>query len=182
MRDATDQRRSRRAGVASVVLACVLCALPLASLPGCVTETKQRGPHRPQPADVRPTSIFPSIRFFEDTDGDGYYDTSEVTIYLFAEAYPEASVRVPGQFVFRLKGPGGSELRTWRFDQDACDKAVRPAPPGPGFVFRLSLLNDAKGDKVDADSAELTCEFIPSTGEPVRSVATPVRIGRVGRI
>lgn len=179
---ASSSHLSQRLTPARAALALLACVLSLASLPGCVTESKPRGPHRPQPADVRATSIFPSIRFFEDTDGDGYYDTSEVTIYLFAESYPEASVRVPGQFVFHLKGPGGIELRTWRFDQAACEKAVRPAPPGPGFFFRISLLNDAKGDKLDVESADLTCEFIPDTGDPVRSVATPVRIGRVGRI
>lgn len=172
----------RCAGSARVVVLALFAAVASATLGGCVTEHKPRGPQRPQPEAVQPTSIFPSVRFFEDTDGNGYYDTTQVTVYLFAEVYPEASVRVPGTFVFRLRGQGGKELRAWNFDQAACDKALRPAPPGPGFVFRLSLLDAPASDAIDVEGAELTCEFTPAQGEPVRSVATPVRVGRVGRI
>lgn len=162
-----------------VLLAGVLLAgLGLA---GCVTETKLRGPKHTQPAAARATSLFPSVRFFEDTDGNGYYDTTEFTLYVFSDAYPEASIRVPGEFVFRLKGAKGKELRSWRFDSATSEKALRRAPVGPGYVFRLSLLEAEAGDRIDEGSAELTSEFIPAEGDPVKSVATAVRIGRTGK-
>ncbi|MFA6046619.1 MAG: hypothetical protein WC718_16660 [Phycisphaerales bacterium] len=149
---------------------------------GCVTESKPRGPRHAQPAAARASTLFPSVRFFEDTDGDGYFDTTEVTVYIFSNTYPEASILVPGEFVFHLKGANGKELRTWRFDQAACDKSLRRLPVGPGFIFRLSLLEGTGGDKLDDTAGELTTEFVPAEGDPVNSVATAVRIGRTGRI
>lgn len=169
-------RWSSSRGLIAAVSFALLC------LPGCVTESKPRGPQHPQPASARASTLFTSVRFFEDTDGDGYFDTTEVTVYVFSDAYPDASILVPGEFVFHLKGASGKQLRTWRFDQAACDKALRRAPVGPGFVFRLSLLDGEGGDKLEESAGELAIDFIPAQGDEVNSVATAVRIGRTGRI
>lgn len=167
-------------GLALRPLAAVLAAAMV--LAGCVTESKPRGPRHAQPVAARASSLFPSVRFFEDTDGNGYFDTTEVTVYIFSNTYPEASILVPGEFVFHLKGANGKAIRTWRFDQAACDKSLRRLPVGPGFIFRLSLLEGTAGDKLDDTAAELTTEFVPAEGDRVNSVATAVRVGRTGRI
>lgn len=146
---------------------------------GC-NSTPRRGPKHAQPDGVRPTQLLPSVKFAEDTDGNGYYDTIDVVLYAFSAQYPDASIYVPGTFSFRLIARDGRVIRQWPFGPESAAAAVRRGPVGPGYEFRLSLLEGA-GDRVEEPSAELTATFTPTGGQVLKAVATPVRIGRTGR-
>lgn len=147
---------------------------------GCQSQPK-RGPKRPQPPAIQATQLLPSVKFFEDTDGNGFLDTVEVTLYVFSEQYPDASVFIPGGFEFKLTGREGRVLREWKLNEEQARAAVRRGPVGPGYIFRLSLL-DGGTDKLDEASAELFASFVPAGSPPVKSVSTTVRIGRTGRL
>lgn len=147
---------------------------------GCQSQPK-RGPKRPQPPSIQATQLLPSVKFFEDTDGNGFLDTVEVTLYVFSEQYPDASVYIPGAFEFKLTGREGRVLREWKMSEEQARAAVRRGPVGPGYIFRLSLL-DGGSDKIEETSAELFASFVPPGSPPVKSVSTTVRIGRTGRL
>ncbi len=80
-------------------------------LGGCVTDGPKTGPKRPQPSNAVPTQFVPSIGSFEDTNANGYPDSATISIYVFSDSYPEASILVPGTLSFRLTTRDGKVLR-----------------------------------------------------------------------
>jgi len=157
--------------------------LALVLLVGCETAAKPRGPRHPQPAQVIATQLLPNASpSFSDTDGNGYFDALEIRVYVFAEAYPESSVSVPGAFTFRLIGKGGKLLREWTFDQAAAAAARRTMPAGPIHVFQLSLLGTPPGDIIHESTAELATQFTPVQGPVLTAPSNSLRVGRVGKL
>jgi hypothetical protein len=142
---------------------------------GCVPEQQHK--LRPQPADVQPSRLGVWATFPEDTDANGYLDTTVVTVYISSDTYP-APIAVPGSFVFRLMSKDGKELAKWDIPEDKAIKAARKMPAGPAYFFRLCLL-DVGTDKIDAAAdAQLTAEFKPRSGEVVRAPLTKLQFGR----
>ncbi|MDX2132574.1 MAG: hypothetical protein SFY69_11040 [Planctomycetota bacterium] len=164
-----------RAARPSLVLAMLAMILV-----GCQSAPK-KGPARPPPADIQPTQVLPYFSFFEDTNGNGYLDSSRVTIYLFSDAYSDASIMVPGTLSLRLTTRDGRVIREWKYTEDETARLVRRGPVGPGFVFVLSLLDNGGTDVIDDLKGELVAEIRLADGRPLSSVSNSVRIGRSGR-
>lgn len=160
----------------------ILGVLLTAALAACEAGEKPRGPRRPQPAGVVPTALFPAAApAFTDTDGNGYFDALEVTVHIFAEAYPESSVSVPGAFTFVLRGREGREIRRWEFDEAATAAVVRKRAVGPAYIFRLSLLEGGT-DAIEESAGELSTSFRPAAGKPLTASASTVRLGRASKL
>lgn len=116
-------------------------------------------------------------QFPDDTDRNGYYDTILVTVYLFSSAHA-LPVELPGGFSFRLTGPDDKPLADWSFNQQQTAAARRGFLPGPGYLFRLSLLDDGT-DTLNATEGSLRCRFEPVAGEPIEPKAgTTIVVGR----
>jgi hypothetical protein len=105
-----------------------------------------------------------------DTNGNGYLDTIDVTVYISSDSYP-APIAVPGSFEFRLIGKNGAELARWPIDETSAAAAVRNAPAGPAYIFRLNIL-DVGTDNVEAQAVDLSAEFRPKQGQPVHAPVT----------
>lgn len=166
---------SRRLATGSAGITALACL----ALAGCVSaEPRDRAPPK-QPQWARPTTMLVSTSFPEDSDGNGYFDTMGVTVYLFDDQFAVAPIQVPGTFSFTLTGPDGQDLATWTLPPDRAAAAVRAMPPGPGYVIRLSLLEGGT-DRTTARNAELYAVFSPAEGEPVRAKALTVTVGRSG--
>lgn len=163
--------------MAAAALAAVLIAMMLA--PGCVSAEPRDRPAPKQPQWARPSALLVSTSFPEDTDGNGYLDAIGVTVYVFDDQFPGASIQVPGAFSFSLTGPQGVTLARWDLTADQAAALVRSMPPGPGYVIRLSLLEQGT-DRTDVRNAELHTVFTPTSGQAVRAKALTVTIGRSG--
>lgn len=162
--------------LASRILVCIaLCAVV-----SCAGKRPQTGPRHAQPAGVRPNQMVASVGPFEDTNGNGYPDSATVSVYVFSDAYPEASVMVPATLLFRLAAKGVT-LREWHFDEAQAAGLVRRGPVGLGYVVRLSLLDSGQNDQVTDSRGELTVTFRAAEGVALTSVPESVRIGRSGR-
>lgn len=146
---------------------------------GCVSAEPKDRPPPQQPSWARPSTILISTSFPEDTNGNRYLDQIGVTVYLFDDQFAAAPLRTPGSFTFTLKSGDGAPIREWIISAEEADKAVRPMPPGPGYIFRLSLLKDGT-DEIEVRNAELFSVFTPKEGEPVRGKALTVTIGPAG--
>lgn len=148
---------------------------------GCASNEPKRGPRRPPPPRVTPTQILPSVSFFEDTNGNGFLDSSRVTVYVFSDQYPDASIIVPATLAVRLSTRDGRLIREWVFDERATESLIRRGPVGLGYVFVLSMLDNAGTDVIDDTRGELVVTYSPVGGQPLNSVSNTVRIGRSGR-
>ncbi|GJQ30309.1 MAG: hypothetical protein HBSAPP03_21930 [Phycisphaerae bacterium] len=148
---------------------------------GCAATSAPRGPKKPPPSGVVPTQIVTSIGPFDDTDANGYPDSATVSVYIFSDAYPEASIMLPATLTFRLRGKSGTVLREWDFSSEQTAGLVRRAPAGPCYVVRLSLLDTEAGDEVPESRADLSVTYRTLTGTTLVSVPEPVRVGRAGR-
>lgn len=172
-----SERRNRlgswRAGAALSTLAAA------ALLTGCVSAEPADRPPPKQPSWAKTTDVFVSSGFPEDTDGNAYLDTMAVTMYLFDGQFPGASIRVPGSVSFVLMTSEGSPLGRWDLTEQQTAASARPMPPGPGYVFKLSLL-DHGTDKLDSRVAELAATFTPTGGKPVRAKVLTITLGRTG--
>jgi hypothetical protein len=151
----------------------------LGALGGCVSDEPDRPTLRPQPSDVQAESIFPAVELAKDTDVNGYLDTIDAIVYVWGDRYKQASIYLPGSFTITLTSKAGEPIAEWKFDEKQCSEAVRKLPPGPGYIFRLSLL-DRGGDRIEAQSADLRIEFAPTKGRPIYAPATELRIGKTG--
>jgi hypothetical protein len=151
----------------------LLSLLPLA---GCVSDEPRHSMPR-QPTDVQPTRMGVWATLPEDTDANGFLDTVDVTVYISSDRYP-APIAVPGTFEFKLMGKENKELARWDIPQDKARASARKMPAGPAYFFRLSVL-DAGSDKFDPQAVDLTAEFKPVTGAPVRAPLTALRFGRI---
>ena len=156
--------------------------------PGCVTTNNGKTESRPhlgsqrQPEGVSAGSLFVAAEYPVDTDANGYVDTINVTAYLFdGSGKTTLAVFVPGEFEFTLMDARGTSVATWRIDQTRAEAAVQLMQAGPGYRFRLSLL-ELGTDKLETPSVVLMCAFKPPTGNTVRSTGgTSFRLGRAQR-
>ena len=152
----------------------------LALLAGCVTERPANRPQpKPQPAQVTVGKVWISSTPPQDTDVNGFFDTVDLTIYLFAPNFP-ASILVPGEFTFELhskSAPDAKPIVTWQISKEAAAAATGSSAVGPYYFFRLSLL-DRGGDVMADQTADLVATFTPERGGPVKEVVT-FRVGRL---
>lgn len=153
----------------------------IATFAGCVSDGPKRGPKGTQPVGVIPTQIVTSIGPFDDTDGNGYPDSATISLYVFADAYPEASVMIPATLIFRLRAKDGATLREWAFTEDRTASLVRRGPVGLGYVVRLSLLDTEGGDTVTETRGDLSVTYKTVSGVTLTSVPEAVRIGQSKR-
>jgi hypothetical protein len=149
---------------------------------GCVTEGKRPPPPPqpvpPQPRDLQPDRVVRAVGLPEDTDRSGHSDLIPITVYLFATNY-DAPLSVPGRFVFALRTPDGAELARWEFDEARTQAASRMFLVGPGYTFRLNLL-DVGSDQLPISEPLLFVSFYPRHGAPVEPRAgTTIFMGGV---
>lgn len=156
-----------------------------ATLTGCVAD----GPQPPTPTKPRdlpaPRGLAADRLLLAvgdtplDTDGDGYADTFEATVYLFS-GRADLPFHAEGTFQFILVGAGGQQLATWVLPPERASTSRMKTIVGEGYLFRLDL-NDAGGDRLDGARATLIAAFISSEpGASPVSASTSVRAGRVG--
>jgi hypothetical protein len=172
------QPRRTRAHISLSALA-VLAAAPFL-FASCAAEPSRRGA-RP-PADATPGVLAITATDFIDTDSNKFRDTSTVVLYIFPEsAQYQLPMRAEGTFDFALESQG-KPLARWTMDEDRSGAARRQLPPGPGYVFELSLL-ELGSDRVNAPDAELIATFLPLDGSrPLRArTQSPLLLGSVGR-
>jgi hypothetical protein len=146
---------------------------------GCVSAEPADRPPPKQPSWAKPSDLLVSSGFPEDIDGNGYLDTMAMTVYVFDAQFPGASIQAPGTFAFALTTPDGKPIARWDLTIEETTAAARPMPPGPGYLFKLSLL-DKGGDKINTRVAELSTVFTPVTGKPVRAKSLTVTFGQTG--
>lgn len=154
----------------------LLAAFLASVLTACVSAEPRRELPR-QPSGLQPAALFLSAKLPDDADGNGFLDTMDATVYVFADRY-KASIFVPGTFEFRLVAKDGKNLGTWKFDEKQTAAAAAAFPPGPGYLFRLSLLNGFT-DRLDSQPAELLCTFTSREGLAVSARPTVLRMGRI---
>jgi hypothetical protein len=155
-----------------------VCIIPLVCcLAGCVSDEPGRRRLPAQPPSIQPTAVGVWATPPRDTDANGFLDTVEVTVYVSSDQYP-APVHVPGRFTFRLIGTEKKELARWEFDEAATEAAMRRNTVGPGYYFRLSML-DVGTDEYEAQAADLAAEFTPRVGKSVSAPLTGLRFGRI---
>ncbi len=145
---------------ASLVVALGACA-PRAQGPS--TEP----PHATQ--DIRPAVVALSANNFEDTDGNRYRDSANVTVFIFSDSprHPVA-MEMLGEFDLTLTDATGTLLARWHFTAEQAERARGRFGPGPGFLFVLSL-NDRGTDKMETHEAQLSCVFTPPDGPPIQA-------------
>ncbi len=158
------------------------CGLALAtSLPGCVNADERP---TPQPTPAQPSNVIPdrlslSASWPEDTNANGYPDTTTVVVYVFDTRYSAAPIAVPGTMTLRLIEKSGAVVREWSYTVDETQKAVRRFAAGPGYQLLPSLL-DHGTDRVDVQEVDVMAIFTPVGGTPVRSRGSAtIRIGRL---
>jgi hypothetical protein len=163
-----------------LLTATLLSAALLGALCGCVTEGKKNIPK--QPLDSKPAVLLVTATQPEDTDSNGYPDSTLVTVYVFTDRTEyEMPIQVPGSLTFRLVDPKGKELARWVYDEQQTLKAQRRLPGGPGYVFGLSLL-DVGTDELPTTVATMAATFTPKDGRPVqRAASATLRLGRQNR-
>ncbi|MDI1290913.1 MAG: hypothetical protein PSX37_13310, partial [bacterium] len=149
-------------------------------LASCVTERKGNQPQAgPQPQTVVVGKVWIAATPPQDTDVNGYFDTVDLTIYLFGHNYP-ASLIIPGEFKFDLvskSAPNDKPFATWSVSKEAAAASTGSSAVGPFYSIRLSLL-DRGGDNFPDQTADIVAVFTPTAGAPVREVVT-VRIGKL---
>ena len=152
-------------------------AAALWSLPGCVSDEPQRKPMAAPPANVKATKLGVWATLPEDSDSNGYLDTVDLTVYVSSDTYA-APIAIPGSFEFHLVGKGGKDLAKWEIPEKTAVAALRRMPAGPAYVFRLNILDVGK-DEFEAQAVDLSAEFIPNSGPPVRAPMTGLRFGKI---
>lgn len=150
----------------------------LAAATGCVNDgPKPRQTVRPpaaQPSGAVVTVVdLAATRYARDSDKNGYADEVNATAFLFAPPH-ETPVVVPGEFRFSLLKLDGTVQATWSFDAAKSQAAVERLLPGPGYRFRLSLL-DYGPDTFPSEDMQLWCVFRLTEGDPVQS-RSPIRV------
>ena len=138
-----------------------MMAISITLAPGCTESRQVVGYHRPAPSrprqvqppppGTRADAVVVNVRAAAlDTDGNGYADLIQATAYLFDTRYAPP-IREDGTFVFLLYAAGESAapveaqrkpMRQWRFAEEALAAARARTYFGPGYVFRLSLLEE----------------------------------------
>ena len=142
----------------------------------------------PARRDSAPASAVPGVLAltatdFIDTDSNKYRDTSTIVIYIFPEsAQYKLPMKAAGTFEFVLEDRSAQPIARWSIGENRAGQARRQLPPGPGYVFELSLL-EFGSDQVDLPEAELVATFIPDDGGRKLRARTqsPLLLGSVGR-
>lgn len=174
----------RRGPVQSVIVFNVLsatawCTCVLSVVSGCVTTNPRARDVPRQPSDVAPSAVQLFASSPRDTNGNGYVDSVAVTVFVFDQQRSVVPIAVPGSYTFRMTRPDGSVLAEWEMDESQTQKALQPMPPGPGYLFDLSLLTKSK-DTLDFQAVDLTGEFQPVGGKAVRSAGgAAIRLGKI---
>ncbi|MCE7973009.1 MAG: hypothetical protein DYG92_01600 [Leptolyngbya sp. PLA1] len=157
-----------------------LTSLVLAlSLIGCAGPQKPRP--APAPAGTQPTDLLPFVGFMEDSDSNGYRDTMVLTLLMFARNHAETSIYAEGTLDLKLVAKNGKVIREWKVPPDVVAGLAKKMPAGPTYFIRLSLLDDPAGDKTDENLADLQIAFSQGDGPPIRTTATGITVGRIGR-
>ncbi|MHC5029034.1 MAG: hypothetical protein ACYTGR_19970 [Planctomycetota bacterium] len=165
--------------------AALLCLLLAAG--GCETERVAFSEgSRPMPPEPRRAPATPAdapaneMAFLvgqkpQDTNGNGYPDTIQATVILFASPHPTSVMR-EGDFHFDLYARGASAdpkarpIAQWHYDREAAMGLVAAAQYGPRYQFRLSLQEARRSDVLPLTRADLLCRFEAADGgAPVRS-------------
>lgn len=162
---------------------------------GCVTETTTTAlgePPTPKPRKIAPapqSSPINDLAFLKamypvDTNGNGYPNRLDVSVYLFARPYPVPRF-AKGTMVFSLYPPSTYDVRDgygadpivqWRFDADRMRGARFQNVVGQGYAFSLDL-NEVGISALAYDSADLVTSFEPASeagiiyGHSVQSIA-----------
>jgi hypothetical protein len=143
----------------------------------CVEENPKTHHALPaQPRDVQATKLGVWASLPEDTDANGYLDSVDITVYVSSDTF-SATIAVPGSFEFKLLGKDGKEFAKWEISEAQAAKAAHRMPAGPGYFFHLSML-DVGTDQVDASEVNLSAEFRPKVGEPVKAPLTALQFGK----
>ena len=159
----------------------VFLTIPAVVLAACAAEPTRRA-ERP-PADATPGVLAITATDFVDTDSNKYRDTSTVVLYIFPEsAQYQLPMKAEGTFEFALEDGEGRPIARWKIDENRSGEARRQLPPGPGYIFELSLF-EFGSDQLTAPEAELVATFFPADGgPPLRSrTQSPLLIGSLGR-
>ena len=150
-------------------LALPLVVAGVTALGGCVSDGPRPPPPPqpvpPQPSGIEPDRIVRAVGLPEDSDRNGLSDIIPLTVYLFATGY-DAPLQVDGRFVFELRTADGRSLARWEYDEARTRAAARRFLVGPGYIFRLSLL-DAGAERLPAREPMLFVSFYPSSGPPI---------------
>lgn len=155
------RRRSSRDARRLAALPRAILLLAPAILPACVADS----PSRPASPTGTPGTVSASVSDFADTDANRFRDTGRVFVYVFQGAAENpVPMRATGSFEFRLERRDASVIHRWRFDAKQTAAARANLPPGPGFVFDLSLLGR---DQLQDSEAELVTIFTPERGTPI---------------
>jgi len=145
---------------------------------GCVTDGPIPRPAPRGPA-TQPVGIVPSIvdlaatRYARDSDKNGYADEVEATAFLFAPPH-DTPITAAGEFHFSLVRLEGQPFATWAFTPEQSAAVIEKLLPGPGYRFRLGILDQAS-DVFASEDMHLRCEFRPATGTPIQG-RSPIRI------
>lgn len=142
-----------------------------AMLCGCVADGPRSAPP-PHQAPAQPSGlqadklVATATQIPDDSDRNGYYDTTLVTVYLYGSGF-DLPIHVPGAFTFRLTDARGKQVALWVFDEARTDAARCRTMVGPGYQFRLDLL-DVGTDKFPASEGQLHTSFAPREGATVQ--------------
>lgn len=140
---------------------------------GPIARTTIRPPAQ-QPAMIVPTVVdLAATRYARDSDKNGYADEVSATAFLFAPPH-DTPLTIAGEFRFSMVKLDGTPFGTWTFDAAKSAAAVERLLPGPGYRFRLSLLEHGP-DTIPSEDVQLWCVFKPASGDPVQS-RSPIRI------
>jgi hypothetical protein len=155
-----------------------VCAL-LTPLAACVSADDKPAHNSPQrPADSKLTTMWLATTLPQDTDGNGYVDLFDISMYLFAEPYP-IPVQQPGSLNFKLVNVQGKTLCEWNLDPAAVAAGSATLPAGPGYLFRLNLLDHAS-DTLPRQQAEILGTFTSPDGSVIRQRSSTFKVGRTG--
>jgi hypothetical protein len=165
-----------RARGACLVALAACCGLWLA---GCVSDEPRDKPNvGPPPSQPRPGGMFMATNLPDDTDGNGFPDTFVVTVYIFDQSPYPRSIAVQGAFEFRLVNNNGESVREWRIPPEDARRGQISAAPGPGYNFRMSLLDNNGSDRLPKQSVDIIGVFTSLDGIRVQAKPNTVSIGR----
>lgn len=146
-------------------------------LTGCVADDPQRPQVGPAPANPQPSTMFMAAQALRDTNSNGYLDTCLITVYIFQAGYAR-SVHMPGEFNFKLVGKGGAAIREWKLPTKSANVAMVNAGVGPGYVIKLSLLDEGGSDVFQGQSGDIIASFTDAKGRTVQAESTTVLLGK----
>lgn len=162
-------------------IVCVLLSGLFLFVAGCVTETSSTAlgePPTPKPRKIAPapqTAPINDLAMLKamqpvDTNGNGYPNRLDVSVYLFARPFPVPRF-AKGTLVFSLyppstydvrEGYGAEPIIQWRFDAERMLAARFQNVVGQGYAVSLDL-NEVGISTLEYDSADLVTSFEPAS-------------------